>query len=148
VPVLLADPEAGLVGAVHAGWRGVLAGVAGRAVAELRGAGARKVGAVIGPAICGNCYEVSPDLVQRFAQAGLPASATSWGTSSLDLPALVAAQLEAAGVAQVARVDRCTLEDQALYSHRRQAAQAGRMAGFVAITRHAGLLTVFSLSRP
>jgi YfiH family protein len=137
VPVLLANPEAGLAAAIHAGWRGVLGGIVGLTVAALAGEFAAPSGfrAVIGPAICGRCYEVSPELVDRFERAGLPGGVTRAGTPGLDLPALVAGQLAAAGVGQVERVDRCTMEDQTLYSFRRQGGAAGRQCGYVALAQ-------------
>ncbi|MDR2252873.1 MAG: polyphenol oxidase family protein, partial [Bifidobacteriaceae bacterium] len=70
VPVLLADVDAGIVAAAHAGWRGLLGGVLDAAVGGLRQRGARRIGAAIGPAICGDCYVVGEDLAARAAGAG------------------------------------------------------------------------------
>ncbi len=69
VPVLLADPGARVVGAVHAGRRGVVAGVVTAAVRALRAAGATHLRAVVGPAICGACYEV-PAALRDEVEAG------------------------------------------------------------------------------
>ena len=136
VPVLLADPEAGVVAAVHAGRAGVVRGVVGRAVAAMVARGGRpdRVRAAVGPAVCGRCYEVGADLRAEVSALVPAASATtSWGTPALDLPAAVLDQLAAAGVSRVTRTDRCTLEDDALFSHRGVARgrPAGRQAGVV-----------------
>lgn len=77
-PVLLHDPEAGVVGAAHAGWRGTVAGVAVRtleAMTEL-GADPARVRAAIGPGICADHYEVGPDVAEAFGRAGLGAAVT------------------------------------------------------------------------
>jgi YfiH family protein len=131
VPVLLADPDAGVVAAVHAGRRGLLAGVAPAAVRRMRDLGAGSVAAWLGPRVCGECYEV-PEAMQADVVAVVPEAlaTTSWGTPSLDLGAGVRAQLEAAGV-DVHDVGSCTRESADLYSHRRDGARAGRFAGLV-----------------
>jgi polyphenol oxidase len=131
VPVLLADPIAGVVGAVHAGRKGVALGVVSHAVQKMRELGAKDITAWVGPHICGRCYEVPDDLRAEVA-ALVPETyaETSWGTPSLDLGAGVLAQLQAHSC-QVIALDRCTLEDPALHSHRRDGAAAGRMAGLV-----------------
>lgn len=142
VPVLLADPVAGVVAAVHAGRRGVLAGVVGVAVARACAAGARPgcLVAVVGPAICGSCYEV-PEAMRDEAAALVRdiAATTSWGTAALDLPRAVTAQLHAAGVAAVTAVGTCTRTDPDYFSHRaageRGSGRApGRFAAAVAVT--------------
>lgn len=73
VPLVLHAPDIGAVGAVHAGWRGTLGGIAGEAVRLLLGRGAdpARIHAAFGPCICGDCYEVSPELADDFRRAGL-----------------------------------------------------------------------------
>jgi YfiH family protein len=131
VPVLLADPVAGVVGAAHAGRLGLAAGVVSRTVERMREAGATEVTAWVGPHVCGSCYEVPADL-QAEVGAVVPTSiaTTSWGTPALDLGAGVRAQLEQAG-ATVVDVARCTRESRDLYSFRRDGERAGRLAGLV-----------------
>jgi YfiH family protein len=137
VPVLLADPEAGVVAAVHAGRRGLAGGVVQAALARMVELGARRgrVRAAVGPAICGACYEVPAAL--RAEVAGVVPAAwatTSWGTPALDLPAGVVATLVAAGVDRVQPLDICTLTDDRFYSHRRaqrSGETTGRSAGFI-----------------
>lgn len=131
VPVLLADPVRGVLSAVHAGRRGVALGVLPRAVQRMRDLGAGDIRAWVGPHVCGGCYEVPADLREEVAALVPAARATTrWGTPSLDLGAGVAAQLADAEVA-VVQVERCTLEEPGLHSHRRDGAASGRMAGLV-----------------
>jgi YfiH family protein len=131
VPVLLADPDAGVIGAAHAGRNGVLVGVAPACVEEMRRLGARAVTAWVGPHICGRCYEVPADLRDEVAAVEpSTAATTSWGTPALDIGAGVVAQLERLGV-RVHDVSRCTRESEDLYSYRRDGARSGRLAGLV-----------------
>ena len=131
VPVLLADPHAGVVGAAHAGRQGMALGVVPATVERMRELGARDVRAWIGPSICGRCYEV-PERLRDEVAAVEPASAatTSWGTPALDVAAGVRAQLERLGV-PVEDVGACTRERDDLYSYRRDGAAAGRQAGVI-----------------
>jgi polyphenol oxidase len=128
VPLLLADPAAGVVAAVHVGRNGMLVGAAPAAVARMRDL---EVAAWIGPHICGACYEV-PAAMQAEVGAVVPeaVATTSWGTPSLDIGAGVRAQLEALDVT-VTEVGTCTRESEDLYSHRRDGPRAGRFAGLV-----------------
>jgi polyphenol oxidase len=131
VPVLLADPEAGVIGAVHAGRLGMTLDVVGRTVDRMRTLGADRVRGWIGPHVCGRCYEV-PEAMRSVVAAVVPAamSETSWGTPALELGAGVESQLAAVGVS-VTHVGRCTLEDEQLHSYRRDGGDAGRFAGLV-----------------
>lgn len=131
VPVVLADPTAGVLGAAHAGRRGVELNVVTRTVEGMRALGAADIVAWVGPHICGRCYEV-PATMREEVAAAVPTTyaETSWGTPALDLGAGVSAQLAAAGVAAT-RVPGCTLEDRRFHSHRRDGAAAGRFAGLV-----------------
>jgi YfiH family protein len=131
LPVLFADPDAGVVGAAHAGRVGLAAGVLSRVVERMRGLGAKRLSAWIGPHICEECYEVPPCMQDDFVQEHPQARATtSWGTPSLDLGAAARAQLVALGCS-VYRVDPCTFTTPSLHSFRRDGAAAGRQAGVV-----------------
>ena len=138
VPVLLADPDAGVIGAAHAGRPGMAAGVVGATLARMREQGARMITGWIGPHVCGRCYEV-PAAMRDEVAALVPASAatTSWGTPSLDLGAGVRAQLEDDGVT-VVDMSTCTRESPDLYSYRRDGALAGRHAGLVRLAAPVG----------
>lgn len=119
VPVLLADPDNGVIGAVHAGRRGMAAGVVPATLARMRELGARELTAWVGPYVCGKCYEV-PAAMQDEVAALEPISraTTTWGTPSLDVGAGVRAQLDRAEVT-IVDASRCTLESPDLYSYRR-----------------------------
>jgi YfiH family protein len=131
VPVLLADPEARVLGAVHAGRQGLVDGVVDACVTRMRELGADRLHAWVGPHICGACYEV-PQALQDEVAAREPVarSTTSWGTPGLDIGAGVRHQLEQAAV-EVHDVARCTRESPDLYSYRRDGAGAGRLAGVI-----------------
>ncbi len=130
VPVLLADPAAGVVGAAHAGRVGARVGVVPAALAAMEKAGARidRIEVLLGPAACGECYEVPPAM-QADVEAHLPGSAskTRKGTTGLDIRAGLWQQLADAGVAKIGVDPRCTIEDRTLFSHRREGT-TGRLA--------------------
>jgi hypothetical protein len=133
-PVLFCDPEAGVVGAAHAGWRGAVAGVLEATVAAMQVLGARRVAAAIGPCIGQQSYEVSADLRdavlardpadERYFMPGRREA--RW---QFDLPGYCAARLVAAGVA-VASVAVDTVADEArFFSHRRRTLGGGGPIG-------------------
>jgi purine-nucleoside/S-methyl-5'-thioadenosine phosphorylase / adenosine deaminase len=138
VPVLLADPASGAVAAVHAGWRGTLARAAAeavRALAEESGAAPGRLVAAIGPAIGPCCYEVSPDLAQRFAAEMGADVVRRGGAPTVDLWAANAAVLRAAGLKadRIEALRRCTsCERDDFFSHRRDAGRTGRQMAFIA----------------
>ena len=131
VPVLLADPNARVVGAAHAGRVGLAAGVLAATVSAMRELGADQITAWIGPHVCGRCYEVPAEMAEAVA-AVVPetASTTSWGTPALDLGAGCEAQLGRLGV-RATHHGGCTLENGLLHSHRRDGAAAGRLGALV-----------------
>jgi YfiH family protein len=132
-PVLMADARAGVVAAVHAGRVGAQNGVVVRAVEQMVRAGAHTgdISVLLGPAVSGRNYEVPADMAADV-EAALPGSRTrtSRGTTGLDIRAGIARQLKELGVVSVDIDPRCTIEDQALFSHRR-AAPTGRLASLV-----------------
>ncbi|WP_235735383.1 peptidoglycan editing factor PgeF [Nocardioides alcanivorans] len=132
VPVLLADPGAGVVAAAHVGRAGLASDVLGVTLDQMVAAGARTIVARIGPHVCGRCYEV-PAALQREVEALVPGAAatTSWGTPSLDLAAGVRSQLARPEVAEVAELGVCTKESPDHYSHRRDAERSGRQVGLI-----------------
>lgn len=133
LPVLIADGESGVVAAVHAGRRGLVDGVLPAALEAMRLQGGRPAQTVayLGPAICGRCYEVGPEVREEVTRA-VPAAAstTSWGTPAVDLAAGAETQLRSAGVVEVRRSELCTLEDERFYSYRRDRT-TGRFVGVV-----------------
>jgi len=132
VPVLMADPEAGVVAAVHCGRPGLRNGVTLRALeamAEL-GADPGRTSVWLGPAVCPACYEVPDEMRADVASVAPAAWSTSRsGTAALDLRAGLAALLHEQG-ALVEVVGPCTAESPDHYSYRRDGT-TGRFAGVV-----------------
>jgi polyphenol oxidase len=136
LPVLMHDTATGAAAAVHAGWRGAVAGVAVAAVEALvarYGTDPGDLDVWFGPAIRGACYQVGPEVVKAVAAAG-GTDATWWrdpgvpGRYRLDVPAFVAAQVLRAGVQPERLRDCgvCTHCDGRTFSHRRDAGRTGR----------------------
>lgn len=122
LPVLIASE--GAVAALHAGWRGLAAGIlqeGTRAVRELGGGG--ELVAYVGPGAGPCCYEVGEEVHGAFAGAGRV------GSRNIDLLALARERLQAGGVDRVELSGVCTICDERFYSHRREGARAGRQAG-------------------
>ncbi|SHL83989.1 peptidoglycan editing factor PgeF [Actinacidiphila paucisporea] len=133
VPVLLADPVAGVAAAAHAGRPGMVAGIATATIETMitLGADPARTTAVLGPSICGKCYEVPAALRDEVAAVEAAAYAeTSWGTPAVDVAAGVRAQLLRAGVRTVEGPVACTLESADHFSYRRDRL-TGRLAGYV-----------------
>lgn len=125
VPILLAAP--GVVAAVHAGWRGTAANIARIAVAAVRARSDGPISAVIGPCICGGCYEVGDEVIEAVSGVAVG----KWRTGRhVDLAAANRNILASEGV-HVQRVDRCTRCDPNFWSHRRDGAAAGRQVGAI-----------------
>ncbi|WP_447003653.1 peptidoglycan editing factor PgeF [Saccharothrix isguenensis] len=133
VPVLLGDPEAGVIGAVHAGRVGARVGVVPATLGRMVELGAReeRIEVLLGPAVCGQCYEV-PAAMRDDVEKHLPGSAskTRSGTPALDLRAGLWQQLADAGVGRLGIDPRCTFEEKQLFSHRRTPG-TGRLAGVI-----------------
>jgi YfiH family protein len=133
MPVLLADPYARVVGAAHAGRHGLVAGVLQQTVAAMAALGAlpARIAAVIGPSVCGRCYEVPAQLQGEVAAAVPGTAATTYhGTPSLDLSAGAVSVLRSAGLTTIEVLAVCTREDERFYSFRRSQ-DTGRFAGVV-----------------
>ena len=120
-PVLLVADE-GPFGVVHAGWRGLAAGVLERAVTALRRRGGRHVSAWLGPCIRPCCYEFGADELRHLGERWPAAVAgrTAWGTPALDVPAAVGAVLGSVGVDRLTDGAPCTGCDDDYWSHRRR----------------------------
>lgn len=131
-PVLIADPEARVVAAAHAGWKGALTGVVESAVSRMQSLGAdpSRMVAAIGPCIGPASYEVGVEFLHRFTQAD-PANARFFSPGEdadkrfFDLPAFVLERLRAAGVARCEWVGRDTCAEEALFFSNRRAFKRG-----------------------
>ena len=130
IPLLLVSKE--VVGAIHVGRAGLVNRIALKAIQMMRSLGAIEIHAVLGPSICGSCYEV-PFQMQQDVIADHPRAyaTTRKGTPGLDLPKALIADLIAAGVTYEASTI-CTFEDELYFSHRRQN-PTGRFAGVVSL---------------
>jgi len=136
VPVVLADPEAGVIAAVHCGWRGLGLGVLPAAVQAMRAQGAEHIRAVSGPAICVKCYPVGADCVdvlssQLHTEVFAACTFNRSGQWHLDVRAGVHAQLLGEGIA-ISSVRRCTATDPQLFSYRAEG-RTGRQGMIVAL---------------
>jgi YfiH family protein len=125
-PILLADPDAGVVGAAHAGWKGACGGIAYGTVMAMVGLGAdpKNIRAVIGPTISGPNYEVGPETAAQIVAAdsaaarhiSIPPGKTR---EHFDIPGLLREQLLGAGLESVADLGQCTYaQPDAYFSHR------------------------------
>ncbi|MEN9352319.1 MAG: hypothetical protein RL476_279 [Actinomycetota bacterium] len=130
IPLLLVSKEA--VGAIHVGRAGLVNQIALKAIATMRSLGAIDIHAILGPSICGACYEVpfemQQDVVEQHPRAF---AATRKGTPGLDLPKALIEDLLSAGVSYEASTI-CTMENELYFSHRRQN-PTGRFAGVVSL---------------
>ena len=137
LPLLIVDPRRRVVAAVHAGWRGTASGVAGQAVAVLRGRGSDPgdLLAALGPGIGPCCYEVGHELRQAFGPGGEEFFRPGRnGRPHLDVRAANRRQLLSAGLhaERILSLDHCTFCRSDLYhSFRREGKGAGRMISFV-----------------
>jgi YfiH family protein len=136
VPVLVADPDSGDVAAIHAGWRGIVAGVIRATLAELRG---RRLIAAIGPCIGPCCFEVGLDVAEAIARSAGDRVVTSRASDKahVDLRAAVRQQLfdERGERIAIENVAGCTKHEGArFHSFRRDGTQSGRMLAAI-VTR-------------
>ena len=134
LPVLLVDPRTRAVAAVHAGWRGTVAGVLQRAfermVSEF-GSRPADVGAVIGPGIAGCCFEVGEEVACRFDNRFVDRARPR---PYVDLPSVLESQMRVNGINRIAVARECTSCNLGRYfSHRAEKGQTGRMLSAVGV---------------
>jgi len=146
LPVLFADRLAGVIGAAHAGWRGLAAGVLPATITKMIELGAQrdKIDAWIGPAIGPAAFEVGEEVPEAFRIAStfvmvdtsdyfvpIRGDSDKWLGN---LPGLAQAQMKADGLINVTDARCCTVEDRRFYSYRRDG-QTGRMASLIWLKR-------------
>jgi YfiH family protein len=120
LPIAIAGE--GAVGILHAGWRGLAAGVIDQGVSALRDISAKgPLHAVVGPCAGACCYEVGPEVHSAL-------DSPVEGQANIDLRAIAHRMLTESGVATVEDLDACTICDERFFSHRREGERAGRMA--------------------
>lgn len=130
IPLLFVSKEA--VAAVHVGRAGLINRVAIKTLHQMRSIGAIDVHAIIGPSICGRCYEVPFEMQQDVIAHHPRAFSTTYkGTAGLDLPSALIAELTSEGVTYEASTI-CTMENDLYFSHRKNN-PTGRFAGIVSL---------------
>ncbi len=140
-PILIASDDGAVVAAIHAGWRGVIAGVALRALDEMKKRTRRDFAVAIGPCIAQCNFEVGPEVVQQFRGqfgAEAPVEVGPNGKGYVDMPRALAIQFRSAGIdeSRVDFTDRCTFRDKdEFFSHRRDKGMTGRMAALIGARR-------------
>ena len=145
-PVLLADPDAGVIGGVHAGWKGAAGGILYATVMAMVALGAtpKNIRAAIGPTISGANYEVGPDTAREIVALDTSAAAhvsipAGKSREHFDIPGLLAEQLFGAGVGLVGDLGICTYANPTKYfSHRyatHHATGTGRQIALIGLER-------------
>ncbi len=143
VPILLVDPEAGAIAAIHAGWKGTAARIVQKTITRMQkefGSKPADIEAAIGPSICGRCYLVKQDVVSHFREFGLDAASwmeeASRGQWKLDL-AYANFQLLAESDVQKEKIYlslACTKEDpEQFHSYRREGDKRGEQVSFICL---------------
>lgn len=121
LPLLMADTHAGVIAAVHCGWRGTVAGIALRAVEVMEKCGARpeRIHAAMGPCICPDCFEVGDEVANLFPHETILKPHAS-PKPHIDLSKAVSLQLQQTGVRDIALPPACSKHSSGFYSVRRQ----------------------------
>ena len=127
IPLFFAAPEAGVIALAHAGWRGLAAGIVREMVGAFRDVGVSPDQVVMhcGVAICGDCYEVGPEVFEELGARPRP------GHRTLDLRAVAADQAVNCGLERVSMSSWCSMHDSVFHSFRRDGAASGRMAAYL-----------------
>jgi len=132
VPVLFADPDAKVIGAAHAGWKGALAGVTDSTIAAMEALGAKRnrIAAAIGPCISQTNYEVGPEFRERFCESHSAFSRFFTPSDKpehfrFDLEGFVAKRLDTAGIANIECLSTCTYAAESDFFSFRRATHRG-----------------------
>lgn len=134
VPVLLADTTTGLISAIHAGWRGIVSEIIPKTVTKAKELGAKHFKAVIGPAICSECFETSDEIAEKFrTKFGESVITTNeiTGKKHVDLVQSAKIQLLYTGIKEenITISDKCTRCNYTeLFSARKSGVNSGRVA--------------------
>ena len=130
IPLLLKSREA--VAAVHVGRRGLVNEITRKTISLMKEMGSTQITAIMGPAICGSCYEVSEDIYNEVvALHAFAQSRTPQGTYALDLPAALRSVLSDEGIPLLNKFE-CTVESEHYFSYRRDGI-TGRQAGVISL---------------
>lgn len=145
VPVYLLDPASGGLALLHAGWRGTATGVLESGVRAMRARFGADPGGILlhlGPAICGVCYEVGPEVLEALGRRGEQGDGSRpEGRVTVDLRSELASRARGLGIARerISRSAWCTrCRPDHFHSHRGKGHDAGRMAAYLGWRRRAG----------
>lgn len=132
-PILLADDKAGVIGIAHAGWRGTVGKITTKVVEQVQKLGARAgdIKAVIGPGICGQCYEVGPEVAERFSADEVKKKPD--GKYLLDLAKANQKELRQLGVEKIEQIGDCTFENTDRFFSARREGRTGRFLAFISL---------------
>jgi hypothetical protein len=129
IPVYLAVPHKGAIALVHAGWRGTAGGVLARAVDLLKWRGFARTSDIVmhcGVGICGECYEVGPEVATRFGRV------PSTSSVQLDLRAILSQQARELGIEEISISPWCAAEGRdRFFSHRASGGRDGQMVAYL-----------------
>lgn len=136
-PLLFADPQAGIIGAAHSGWKGAISGVLEETIAcmETLGADRSRISVALGPTISRTAYEVGPEFITRFKATDVSyerfftpsALEGREGYAQFDLPAFIGARAQAAGIKTFENLGLCTYADDARFYSFRRATHKGEI---------------------
>lgn len=130
IPLLLWDEVEHVIAVAHVGRKGLLNEVAMKTIKVMNSLGAERIHGILGPSICGSCYEVGRDIHDEVVAAFPKArSLSSKGTLALDLPTALSYELSRAGV-KISCSPMCTVENPNYFSYRRDGV-TGRQAGLI-----------------
>jgi YfiH family protein len=141
LPVFLYDPDRPAIAVIHAGWRGAIGGIVERTVAAMikqYRTTPERLWAAIGPAICKRCFQVQPDVAERFGKADSLAVRVEAVGAYVDLAGFAARQLVGYGVAweKIDILAPCTACNRdTFFSYRAEGRTNGRMMGIISLRR-------------
>ena len=140
VPIIFIDDEKKTWGAIHAGWRGTLAGIAEKVcgyLIEKHECVAENIKVAVGPCIEGGCYEIGEEIAKQFEDhfnnTHIYLTRNEGTKYSLDLKKANVEQLKKTGITNIETIDICTKCDADYPSYRRDGKNAGRMLSFIGI---------------
>lgn len=131
LPILLIDKDAGVIGISHAGWKGSVDQITTKVVNQMvsLGANAENIMAALGPGICADCYEVGPEVAERFEREFTKKRDN--GKYSLDLAGVNITELKTAGITQIDNLDICTYENTDRFFSARKEKKTGRFLAYI-----------------
>lgn len=133
LPILLVDYSVGIIGISHAGWKGSAGKITTKVIKQMTKLGAqpKDIEAIIGPGICGNCYEVDEEVARQFAPDVVKKQQN--GKYLLDTVKANIIELSEAGVSEIELIDICTYENTDKFFSARKEAETGRFLAYISL---------------